>query len=228
MRAWLKVCGQGAGKAGMCVRFRRSSMNAKRLACAVGLIVVVFLWSGQTMSQQAQAFHLQETTIEAVHNAYKAGRLTSHQLVELYLKRIDAYDKKGPGINSIITTNPKALEEADRLDAAFKRSGLTGPLHGIPVIVKDQFDVKGMPTTLGSILFEGYYPDRDSFVAEKLRKAGAIILGKTTLGELGGGDTHGSLFGSTRNPYGLDRTVGGSSGGSGAGLAANFATIAVG
>src|SRR5438094_677735 len=212
----------------MNVRFRRFSMNAKRLAWAVGLIVVVFLWSGQTMSQQAQAFHLQETTIEAVHNAYKAGRLTSHQLVELYLKRIDAYDKKGPGINSIITINPKALDEADRLDAAFKRSGLTGPLHGIPVIVKDQFDVKGMPTTLGSILFEGYYPDRDSFVADKLRKAGAIILGKTTLGELGGGDTFGSLFGSTRNPYGLDRTVGGSSGGSGAGLAANFATIAVG
>ena len=202
-------------------------MNAQKLICALVWIVVVSLWPVKVMSQ-AQAFHLQETTIDAVHNAYKSGRLTSHQLVDLYLKRIDAYDKKGPAINSIITINPKALEEADRLDAAFKRSGLTGPLHGIPVIVKDQFDVKGMPTTLGSILFEGYYPDRDSFVAEKLRKAGAIILGKTTLGELGGGDTHGSLFGSTRNPYGLDRTAGGSSGGSGAGLSANFATIAVG
>jgi len=202
-------------------------MNVKKLVWAGMLIVSVSLWPIRAMSQ-AQTFHLQETTIDAVDNAYKAGQLTAHQLVELYLKRIDAYDKKGPAINSVITTNPKALEEADRLDAAFKRSGLTGPLHGIPVIVKDQFDVKGMPTTLGSILFEGYYPDRDSFVAEKLRKAGAIILGKTTLGELGGGDTHGSLFGSTRNPYGLDRTVGGSSGGSGAGLAANFATIAVG
>src|SRR5207247_2358575 len=191
------------------------------------LLLDVLLWPGKAPSQ-AQTFRLQETTIEAVQNAYKAGRLTAHQLVELYLKRIDAYDKKGPAINSIITINPKALDEADRLDAAFKRSGLTGPLHGIPVIVKDQFDVKGMPTTLGSILFEGYLPDRDSFVAEKLRKAGAIILGKTTLGELGGGDTHGSLFGSTRNPYGLERTVGGSSGGSGAGLSANFATIAVG
>ena len=202
-------------------------MNVKKLVWAGMLIVSVSLWPIRAMSQ-AQTFHLQETTIDAVHNAYKAGQLSAHQLVELYLKRIDAYDKKGPAINSVITINPKALEEADRLDAAFKRSGLTGPLHGIPVIVKDQFDVKGMPTTLGSILFEGYYPDRDSFVAEKLRKAGAIILGKTTLGELGGGDTHGSLFGSTRNPYGLDRTVGGSSGGSGAGLAANFATIAVG
>ncbi len=202
-------------------------MIRKKLVWAGILILVVLLWPGKAPSQ-AQTFKLQETTIEAVQNAYKTGRLTAHQLVELYLKRIDAYDKKGPAINSIITINPKALDEADRLDAAFKRSGFTGPLHGIPVIVKDQFDVKGMPTTLGSILFEGYYPDRDSFVAEKLRKAGAIILGKTTLGELGGGDTHGSLFGSTRNPYALDRTVGGSSGGSGAALSANFATVAVG
>src|SRR5438132_11322385 len=146
----------------------------------------------------------------------------------MYLDRIEAYDKSGPAINAIITVNSKALDEADRLDAAFKASGFVGPLHGIPLICKDQFDVKGMPTTLGSILFEGYLPDRDSFVAEKLRKAGAIILGKTTLGELGGGDTHGSLFGSTRNPYALDRTVGGSSGGSGRGASANFATIAVG
>src|SRR5437667_78824 len=203
-------------------------MNTKKFVLdGILIFAAVLVWPGKAPGQ-AQTFRLQETTIEAVQNAYKAGRLTAHQLVELYLKRIDAYDKKGPAINSIITINPKALDEADRLDAAFKRSGFTGPLHGIPVIVKDQFDVKGMPTTLGSILFEGYLPDRDSFVAEKLRKAGAIILGKTTLGELGGGDTHGSLFGSTRNPYALDRTVGGSSGGSGAGLSANFATIAVG
>src|SRR5438093_6878500 len=202
-------------------------MNAKKLLWAGILIVVGCLWPGKAPSQ-AQTFRLQETTIEAVQNAYKAGRLTAHQLVELYLKRIDTYDKKGPAINSIITINPKGIEEADLLESAFKRSGFPGLLHGIPVIVKDQFDVKGMPTTLGSILFEGYYPDRDSSVAEKLRKAGAIILGKTTLGELGGGDTHGSLFGSTRNPYALDRTVGGSSGGSGAALSANFATVAVG
>src|SRR3989475_1361338 len=202
-------------------------MIRKKLVWAGILILVVLLWPGKAPSQ-AQTFKLQETAIEAVQNAYKTGRLNAHQLVELYLKRIDAYDKKGPAINSIITINPKALEEADRLDAAFKASGLVGPLHGIPIIVKDQMDVKGMPTTLGSILFKDYYPDRDSFVAEKLRKAGAIILGKATLGELGGGDTHGSLFGSTRNPYGLDRTAGGSSGGSGAGLSANFATIAVG
>src|SRR4029434_10260260 len=87
---------------------------------------------------------------------------------------------------------------------------------------------KGMPTTLGSVLFKNYYPDRDAFVVEKLKRAGAIILAKATLGELGGGDTHGSLFGSTQNPYALDRTVGGSSGGPAASVAANFATVAVG
>jgi Asp-tRNA(Asn)/Glu-tRNA(Gln) amidotransferase A subunit family amidase len=96
------------------------------------------------------------------------------------------------------------------------------------VVLKDQVDAKGMPTTLGSVLFKNYYPDKDAFVVEKLKNAGAIILAKTTLGELGGGDTHGSLFGSTRNPYALDRTVGGSSGGSGASVSANFATVGVG
>jgi amidase len=197
------------------------------LAFASVLLALVFLVPIKTESQ-AKPFRLMEATIEDVHNAYRSGRLTSHQLVQLYLDRIAAYDKKGPGINAIITINPKALEEADRLDAAFKTSGFVGPLHGIPVILKDQMDAKGMPTTLGSILFKEYYPDRDAFVSEKLRKAGAIILAKGTLGELGGGDTFGSLFGFTRNPYALDRTAGGSSGGPGAGLAANFATVAVG
>jgi Asp-tRNA(Asn)/Glu-tRNA(Gln) amidotransferase A subunit family amidase len=105
---------------------------------------------------------------------------------------------------------------------------LVGPLHGIPIIMKDQGDAAGMPTTLGSVLFKNYYPDRDAFVVDKLKKAGAIILAKATLGELGGGDTHGSLFGSTKNPYDLERTAGGSSGGSGASVSANFCTVAVG
>lgn len=194
---------------------------------AIALIALLFLLPEKSISQ-TKSFHLLEATIEDVQDAYKSGRLTSHQLVQLYLNRISAYDKKGPAINAIITLNPKALEEADRLDAAFKASGLTGPLHGIPVILKDQMDAKGLPTTLGSILFKNYYPDRDAFVSEKLKKAGAIILAKTTLGELGGGDTFGSLFGATRNPFALERTVGGSSGGSGAGLSANFTTVAVG
>ncbi|MBI2090504.1 MAG: amidase [Deltaproteobacteria bacterium] len=173
-------------------------------------------------------FSLLEATIDDIHSAYKSGQLTSRQLVRMYLDRIEAHDKKGPALNAIITVNSKALEEAERLDGAFKASGLVGPLHGIPVIIKDQADAKGMPTTLGSVLFKDYYPDRDAFVVEKLKKAGAIILAKATLGELGGGDTHGSLFGSTRNPYALDRTAGGSSGGSAASVSANFCTAAVG
>jgi amidase len=192
------------------------------------ILLALLLFAPTKSTSQTKPFHLLEATTEDIHSAYKSGRLTSHQLVQLYLNRIDAYDKKGPDLNAIITINPKALEEADRLDAAFKASGFVGPLHGIPVILKDQMDAKGMPTTLGSILFKDYYPDRDAFVAEKLRKAGAIILAKATLGELGGGDTFGSLFGFTRNPYALDRTPGGSSGGPGAGLAANFAAVAVG
>jgi amidase len=96
------------------------------------------------------------------------------------------------------------------------------------MIMKDQGDAKGMPTTLGSVLFKDYYPQRDAFVVEKLKRAGAVILAKATLGELGGGDTHGSLFGSTRNPYDLERTAGGSSGGSAASVAANYCTVAIG
>jgi len=176
----------------------------------------------------ASAFELVETTIADIHAAYQSGALTARQLVEAYLGRIEAYDKSGPAINALISLNPQALAEADRLDAARRASGLVGPLHGIPVIMKDQGDVKEMPTTLGSVLFRDHRPGRDAFAVAKLRAAGAIFLGKATLGELGAGDTHGSLFGSTRNVYDQARTAGGSSGGSGASVSANFATVAIG
>ena len=180
------------------------------------------------MAQATSWFNVIEATIDDIHNAYKSGQLTARQLVQIYLERIETYDKKGPAINAIITVNHEALRDADRLDAAFKASGFVGSLHGIPIVIKDQADCKGMPTTMGSLLFKDYYPDRDAFVVDKLKKAGAIILAKATLGELGGGDTHGSLFGSTRNPYDLERTAGGSSGGSGASVSANFCTAAIG
>jgi amidase len=174
------------------------------------------------------ALNILEATIDDLHGAYRSGSVTCREVVQAYLDRIEKFDKHGPVINALITVNSEALREAEQLDAAYKASGPVGSLHGIPVIIKDQADVKGMPTTLGSLLFKNYYPDRDSFVADKLRHAGAIILGKATLGELGGGDTHGSLFGSTRNPYDPERTVGGSSGGSAAAVSANFTTMAVG
>ena len=172
-------------------------------------------------------FELTETTIDRIHQAFAAGTLTARGLVNAYLKRIAAYDQLGPALNAIISLNPEALAEAERLDAIFKTSGPVGPLHGIPIVVKDQADVKGLPTTMGSVLFKGFMPDRDAFAVAKLRAAGAIILGKSTLGELGGGDTHGSLFGSTRNPFDIERTAGGSSGGSATCVSANFCTVAV-
>ena len=149
-----------------------------------------------------------ETSIDAIQAAYKSGRLTAHQLTQLYLDRIAAYDKKGPMINAVISINPNALADADKLDAAYKASGPVGPLHGIPVLVKDEIDTAGMATTLGTVIFKDYRPTRDAFVVDKLRKAGAIILGKTTLSEFARGDTYGSMFGVTRNPYDPERDRG--------------------
>jgi Asp-tRNA(Asn)/Glu-tRNA(Gln) amidotransferase A subunit family amidase len=173
-------------------------------------------------------FNVLESTIADIHAAYRDGSLTARTLVQTYLDRIAAYDKAGPAINAIISTNPKALEEADALDQAYAKSGPVGPLHGIALIMKDQGDVLHMPTTMGSVLFENHHPNRDAFVVDKLKKAGAIFIGKATLGELGAGDTHGSLFGSTRCVYDLERTAGGSSGGSGAAVSANFCVAAIG
>ncbi len=202
-------------------------LSASALAVAMSVICAP-LSHAQDKNNMAPSFQIVEASIDDIQAAYKSGKLTAHQLVQAYLDRIAAYDKNGPKINSIITLNPHALEEADKLDAAFKRSGFVGPLHGIPVLVKDEIDAAGMPTTLGTLVFKDYRPPRDAFPVEQLRKAGAIVLGKTTLSEYAAGDTYGSMFGVTRNPYDLERTVGGSSGGSGAALAANFTTLALG
>src|SRR3989441_1656927 len=182
---------------------------------------------GQSGASGAR-FQVVETTIDDIHAAMKSGKLTARQLVQSYLDRINAFDKKGPAINCIITLNPYALEEADRLDADYKRSGMAGALHGIPILVKDEIDTAGMPTTLGTLVFKDYRPTRDAFPIEQLKKSGAIILGKTTLSEYAAGDTFGSMFGVSRNPYDLERTVGGSSGGSGCATTANFSTVAIG
>ncbi len=111
-------------------------------------------------------FNVVETTIGDIHAAYRDGTLTARGLVQIYLDRIEAYDQKGPAINALISLNADALDEADRLDAAFKASGPVGPLHGIPVVMKDQGDVKDMPTTIGSVLFKDYMPGRYSFVVD--------------------------------------------------------------
>lgn len=200
---------------------------ASVLAVAIGVLYAP-LSPAQSRNDAAAPFQIMETSIDEIHAAYQSGKLTARLLVQGYLDRIAAYDKQGPTINSIITLNARALEEADRLDAEYKKSGLVGPLHGIPIVVKDEIDTAGMPTTLGTLVFKDYRPPRDAFVVERLKKAGAIMLGKTTLSEFAGGDTYGSMFGVSRNPYDLERTVGGSSGGSGAALAANFSALALG
>jgi amidase len=209
-------------------------MNKRNLIASALVAASAASWAAGVSLAHAQSrndaapFPIMEATIDDIQAAFKSGTLTARQLVQGYLERIAAYDKQGPTINSIITLNERALDDADRLDAAYRASGPVGPLHGIPVLVKDEIDTAGMPTTLGTQVFKDYRPLRDAFAIEKLRKAGAIILGKATLSEYAGGDTYGSMFGVTRNPYDLERTVGGSSGGSGAALAANFSTVAIG
>lgn len=175
-------------------------------------------------------FALMETTVTQVHKAYLSGELSCRALCEAYLARIHAYDKSGPAVNSIICINPKALEEADRMDAYIKEHGtLCGPLHGIPIMLKDNFNTSDLPTTAGSIALLDWVPPTDAFVVERLRKAGALILAKTNLHEFAiWGETVSSVLGASVNPYDLTRTPGGSSGGTGAAIACNFGIIGLG
>ena len=180
--------------------------------------------------QSTKPFHLDEATIGDVHAAYKSGALTSVELVRAYLDRIQACDQAGPKLNVVIFLDPRAFEEAAALDKYFRRTGkFIGPLHGIPVLLKDNVNTKDMPTTGGSLSLAGYTPATDAAITQKLRSAGAIILAKVNLHEFAiWGETVSSIQGQTLNPYDLTRTPGGSSGGTGAGVAANFAMAGVG
>src|SRR5271154_1678729 len=188
------------------------------------------------MANQARAqnsvkpFQLDEATISDVHAAYKSGALTSVKLVQAYLERIRACDQAGPKLNVVIFLNPRALEEAAALDEHFQRTGkFDGPLHGIPVLLKDNVNTKDMPTTGGSLSVAGYTPATEAAITQKLRAAGAIILAKVNLHEFAiWGETVSSIQGQTLNPYDLTRTPGGSSGGTGAGVAANFPIAGIG
>jgi Asp-tRNA(Asn)/Glu-tRNA(Gln) amidotransferase A subunit family amidase len=177
-------------------------------------------------------FGIEETTIAQLHAAYLQGTVTARAVTQSYVDRIGAYDKRGPYLNSIITLNPHALDEADTLDAALKATRtLKGPLHGIPVILKDNIDTVDMPTTSGVALFREFVPGKDAFVVARLRQAGAILLAKASLSELALGtfDTINSvLLGFTRNPYNTAYASGGSSGGTGVAIAANFGAVGVG
>jgi len=174
-------------------------------------------------------FKLEQATVAGVHRAFRSGALTAVKLVEMCLERIEAYDRKGPRLNAVITVNPKARKEAARLDAKFRKTGPAGPLHGIPVLLKDNVNTKDMPTTGGSKSLEGYVPPKDAFITKRLRDAGAILLAKANLHEFAvWGETVSSMLGQTLNPYDLTRTPGGSSGGTGAGLAAGYGILGIG
>ncbi len=180
-------------------------------------------------------FELEEVTIPELQDGMKSGKFTAQSLAEKYLGRIDELDKRGPAVNAIIEINPDALSIADALDQERKAKGPRGPLHGIPVVIKDNIDTADrMMTTAGSLALLGSKAPKDSFVAQKLRAAGAVILGKTNLSEWANSRSSHSTSGwsgrggLTRNPYALDRNACGSSSGTGAGVSANFAVAGIG
>ncbi len=175
----------------------------------------------------AQRFELLETTIPAVHAAFESRRLTCRQLVQAYLDRIGAYDKRGPALNAIQHVNPRALAEADSLDAVWAGGARRGPLHCVPVLLKDQVETRDMPTTYGSALFKDFVPQRDATIVQRLEAAGAIILAKTTMGEFASRYV-GSGAGIIRNAYDPSRNPSGSSGGSATAVAANFGLVGIG
>jgi Asp-tRNA(Asn)/Glu-tRNA(Gln) amidotransferase A subunit family amidase len=205
-------------------------MRHQAIIAAVSLSLGVFpvlVGRAQTPTvANAGAFRLLEATIDDVQGAFQAKRLTCRALVEMYLKRIEAYDKAGPALNAVQTVNPHALREADRLDDAFQSRGPVGPLHCIPTLVKDQVETSDMPTTFGSVLFKDFVPQRDATIVRRLRNAGAVIIGKSTMGEYAAGYLS-SASGPIRNAYDPKRHASGSSGGSGAGVAANFAIVSI-
>ena len=182
-------------------------------------------------AQTPPPFQVEEASIADIHAALRAGRVTCRGLVERYLRRIDAYDKNGPAVNAIVLVNPKALDDADALDARFKAGGLSGPLHCIPTIVKDNFETAGLQSSNGSLTFEGYVPATDAFQVARIKAAGAIVLAKSNLAEWAftPNETLSSILpGYTKNPYALDRVTAGSSGGTAASVAASFGAVGLG
>lgn len=176
------------------------------------------------------SFSFFETTIEEIQKAIKEGTLKSLDLVEWYTHRINSFDQSGPNLKAIVNINEKARQEAMDLDQYFKKTGeLKGSLHGVPVLVKDQAETKGIPTTFGSSAFKEYVPSSDATLVEKLREAGAIILAKTSMCDFAAGwFSFSSVTGQTKNPYALNREAGGSSAGTSCGITSNFGTVGIG
>ena len=185
----------------------------------------------QVPTPQAQAFEVTEATIAQVHDAMRGRRLTCRALVEAYLARIDAHDKRGAALNAIVQVNADARRSADDLDGRFREGGLTGPLHCIPMIVKDNFETIGLQSAAGSLALQGFVSDKDAFLVARVKAAGAIVLAKSNMAEWAFSpyETVSSILpGYTRNPYALDRVTAGSSGGTAAAVAASFGAVGLG
>lgn len=192
--------------------------------------LVAALLSSAASTSSAATFNLSTATVADIQAAMQAGALSSERLVQLYLARIEAYDQKGPKLNTIITLNPKALEESRALDAERKQKGPRGPLHGVVVLAKDVFDTADLPTSGGFAPMATSQPIRDSFVIARLRAAGAVILGKLNQSDWYGVAPAGAstLKGQVLSPYNQTKSTGHSSSGTGASMAAWFATIGLG
>ncbi|MBD1932612.1 MULTISPECIES: amidase family protein [Cyanophyceae] len=194
---------------------------------AVILMTQAFVMGLLPISVLAATFELEEATIAEINRAFDAGALTAEELVQLYLNRIEAYEDSGPKLNSITTLNPNALETAAALDLERQLYGPRSPLHGIPILLKDNIDTFDLPTSNGSVILKDSIPPDDAFITQALRDAGAIILGKAAMGEFAGG-SYNTIDGQTLNPYNFNRNTGGSSSGSGAAVAANLTVLAIG
>lgn len=178
----------------------------------------------------SESFVLLEADVASIHAAFRAGTLTCVALVHQYLDRIAAYDRQGPALHALITVHPDALQMAAELDRQYQlRQGQVGPLHGIPIILKDNFNTFDLPTSGGNVAMRHSQPSADAFTVARMRQAGALILAKANLQEFArGGVSISSLGGQVLNPYDLTRNAGGSSGGTGAAIAANFAVLGTG
>ena len=198
----------------------------------LALSVLLSLIAAQTPAPRPAApFRIEETTIRQIHDAMRGGQLTCRALVDDYLRRIQAYDKNGPALNAIVVVNPDAEKEADELDRRFQQGGLTGPLHCIPTIVKDNFETIGLQSAAGSLALEGFVSNKDAFLVKRMKDAGAIVLAKSNMAEWAFSpyETVNSILpGYTKNPYALDRVTAGSSGGSAAAIASNFGAVGLG
>jgi len=192
-------------------------------------VAVLFFACSTKKDLGTSSFPVLETTIKDIHAAYKAGTLTCRELVEIYLARIEKYDKP-TRLNAIVVVNPAALKIADKLDQEFQSTGKLRPLHGIPVVVKDNYETHDMQTTGGSVALKGFIPPDDAYQVRKLREAGAVILAKSNMDEWAFSPYHtlSSTAGTTANPYDLNRVPAGSSGGTAAAVAANFGTLGLG